>query len=160
MFRTQCNAWFYLLHHFGRSGRIFRLLIFLMPRKFFSEMVTIFHTQDKPLMLLTLFPLCCVSIQITFNPCFIRAQCASAKMETFLFSCAVSCDFFVDPFQLGMPGILCMWSALYNMLLLGERWGQPPLQNFLHIQCKGGPQRHSSVSFCLHTQRPMVPRSS
>ena len=46
----------------------------------FSDMETIFHTQDKPLFLLALFPLRCVlwlSIQIMFKPCFIGAQCAS-----------------------------------------------------------------------------------
>ena len=71
-------------------------------------------------------------------------MCKCEGIETFLFSCAVSCGFCVDPFQLGMPGILCMWNALCRVLLLGERWVQAPLQKLLHIKSKGGPS-HSNL---------------
>ena len=79
----------------------------------FSDMETIFHTQDKPLLLLALFPLRCVLWLCVYSDYVLTlfhrgTMCKCEGIETFLFSCAVSCGFCVDPFQLGMPGILCM----------------------------------------------------
>jgi len=77
------NVWFYLLHHLGRSRRIFCLVTLLMPRQFFLIWKQ-FSTLRTSLCCFWLFFLCavcfdCVSIQIMFKPCFIVAQCASAK---------------------------------------------------------------------------------
>ena len=112
------NVWFYLLHHLRRSRRIFCLVTLLMPRQFFLIWKQ-FSTLRTSLCCFWLFFLCAV--------CFVYSDyvwtlfhssttCECEGIETFLFSCAVSCGFCVDPFQLGMPGILRMWNALCRVL--------------------------------------------
>jgi hypothetical protein len=101
------------------------------------------------------FALCALAVYSDYvQTLFHRGtMCKCEGIETFLFSRAVSCGFCVDPFQLGMPGILCMWNGLCRVLLLGERWGQPPLQKRLHVQCKGGPSRSNLLSINIGTDR-------
>ena len=66
-----------------RSGRIFHFVDLLMSRQIFLIWKQ-FSTLLTSLCCFWLFFLCavcfdCVSIQIMFKPCFIGAQCASAK---------------------------------------------------------------------------------
>ena len=87
------NVWFYLLHHFGRSERIFCLVNLLMPRQFFLIWKR-FSTLRTSLCCFWLFFFCavcfgCVSIQIISKPCFIghNVQVRRDRDFSFLVCC-------------------------------------------------------------------------